>query len=117
MNNPNKIKTILLSILFILILSLIPNLVGFLIGYFLNRHSLYETIVALFALIYLFLFLIRLSKKDKNMYRSKKYASKADYKQSDEYQRYKIIQFVFIVSVLFLVISSIFIFFFFVKSN
>ena len=106
-------KKIVKGIIFILVLSVIPLLIGFLCSYFLDRNNLFETICALFSLVYLFIFLIRLGKKDNIYYRKNKFKSKDEFKSSDLYKKYIFIQIVLVISILILIVSSIFIFFFY----
>lgn len=106
-------KKIFQGIIAILIMTVLPLIIGFLFSYFLDRKNLFETICALFSLVYLFAFLIRLGRKDNIYYRKNKFKSKDEFKSSDLYKKYIFIQIVLIISFLILVISSIFIFFFY----
>ena len=106
-----RIRRILLSAA----LLIVPLLLGFLLSYFLEKKSLFETITVLFALLYLLLFLFRLMKNDNLVYRKGKYKNKEEYRESEDRERYLQGQLVLAVPILLLVLSSVFIYFFYVK--
>ncbi len=106
-------KKMIKGIISILILTVVPLLIGFLCSYFLDRKNLFETIAALFAIVYLFIFLIRLGRKDNIYYRKNKYKSKDEFKSSDLYKKYIFIQIILTICICILVVSSLFIFFFY----
>lgn len=110
-----KIKKILLYVSLIIGLSGIPILVGYLFSIGFDRPVIFETVPALFALIYLMWILFQVGRKDNLLYRKGKYKSKEDYKSSEDYQRYKRNQLLLLIPVVLLVVSSLFIFFFYVK--
>lgn len=109
----SDLKKIVKGILIVLILTVVPLLVGFLCSYFLDRKNLFETITALAAIVYIFVILIRLGRKDNIYYRKNPYHSKDEFKQSDIYKKYVYFQIILLIAVLILVISSIFIYFFY----
>ena len=105
-----RIGEILLSVLLVVF----PLLLGFLLSFFLKRKNLFESIAALFALVYLLVFLFRLMKKDNLVYRKGKYRSKEEYKESIDHERYRNGQLLLLFPILVLILSSVLIYFFYV---
>lgn len=104
-------KTIIKNMILETILIAVPLLLGFLLSFFLQRKNLFETVTAFFSLVYLLLFLFRISRKDNLVYRKNKYSSKEEYHQSADYKNYKDFQLLFSFAVLALVVSSVLIYF------
>lgn len=111
----SKLKKIIISISIVIGLTSLPILIGFLCAHFIQKPNYFETITTLFSLAYLFVFLIKVARKDNLVYRKGKYKSKEEYKESDSYQSYKKTQLILLISCLILVISSLIIFFTYVK--
>ncbi len=107
------IRKLMKGLIAVLILCAVPILAGFLFSYFFDRKLLFETIVALFSLIYFFIIVIRLSRKDELYFRKGKYHSKDEFRQSEDYRKYVSFQLVFLIPTLILVIISIFLFIFY----
>jgi hypothetical protein len=99
--------------IFVLVFCVVPILAGFLFSFFFERKVLFESIVAMFALAYFFIALIRLSLKDNLYYRKGKYHSKDEFKISEDYRKYVSFQIRYLTAGILLVIVSIFLFVFY----